>query len=224
MSMFVREPDGGVAMVLDVEESILLAQLAEQLTSVLTDASAVGIAGARMQDPAIARLLPDGYQDDEEAAADFRRFTSEGLLSGKVASALSVRSALVSGAGVGDDGELVAGDIPDEELSIRLDDETAWTWLRFLTDVRLTLAARLGIEDEDEDDSDDPDGPLGSYPAGAQDDDASDEDDEEYDDDSDDFRSRLTEPQNEPLMMAVYGWLGYLQESIVIAIDEPRDA
>ncbi|MGG7507917.1 DUF2017 family protein [Plantibacter sp. YIM 135249] len=233
MSVFVRESDGTVAMVLDIEEGGLIAQLADQLTAVLTDATAMGATDARTVDPAIARLLPDGYQDDDEAAAEFRRFTSEGLLSGKVATALAVRAALpgfgeVAGAdGVDDDtdGDLDAafeaivgtgtggadgagadGSRPaqfdgavfapdaDEEIIVRLDDETAWTWLRFLTDVRLTLAARLGIEDDDEDE-----GPF-----------------DEADDDEDEEASEDT-----PLMMAVYGWLGYLQESIVMAIDEP---
>ena len=231
MSVFVRESDGTVAMVLDIEEGGLIAQLADQLTAVLTDATAMGATDARTVDPAIARLLPDGYQDDDEAAAEFRRFTSEGLLSGKVATALAVRVALpgfgelagvdgvdddtdgdldeafeaIVGAGVGrGDGDGDAsrlagldgpGFVPDaeEEIVVRLDDETAWTWLRFLTDVRLTLAARLGIEDDDEDE--------GSI-------DEADDDDAEASEDT-------------PRMMAVYGWLGYLQESIVMAIDEP---
>jgi hypothetical protein len=34
-------------------------------------------------DPVLARLLPDGYRDDPEAAGEFRRYTESGLRSAK---------------------------------------------------------------------------------------------------------------------------------------------
>ena len=36
-------------------------------------------------DPVLARLLPDGYADDPEASAEFRRYTEESLRTAKVA-------------------------------------------------------------------------------------------------------------------------------------------
>src|SRR3984885_12529780 len=35
------------------------------------------------QDPGLARLLPDGYRDDPEAAGEFRRYTEPALRSAK---------------------------------------------------------------------------------------------------------------------------------------------
>ena len=35
------------------------------------------------EDPVLARLFPTAYPDDEEAAAEFRRFTEGGLRDGK---------------------------------------------------------------------------------------------------------------------------------------------
>src|SRR5215471_8482565 len=41
-------------------------------------------------DPVLARLLPDAYRDDPEAAGEFRRYTEQGLRSDKVAAAQTV--------------------------------------------------------------------------------------------------------------------------------------
>src|SRR5215831_4992308 len=45
-------------------------------------------------DPVLARLLPDAYRDDPEAAGEFRRYTEQGLRSGKVAAAQTVLATL----------------------------------------------------------------------------------------------------------------------------------
>ena len=39
----------------------------------------IGTATTAPEDPALARLFPDGYTDDAEACADFRRYTEPGL-------------------------------------------------------------------------------------------------------------------------------------------------
>jgi hypothetical protein len=83
------------------------------------------------EDPALRRLLPDAYRDDDEAAAEFRRYTDATLRGAKRADATAVRQGLASIAVMG------------ERV---LDDEQAQAWLRFLTDARLVLASRLGIE------------------------------------------------------------------------------
>jgi Domain of unknown function (DUF2017) len=85
-------------------------------------------------DPVLARLLPDAYSDDAEAAAEFRRYTEETLRSGKVASAQVVLASLPAGGG-----------------EVRLSEQECQQWLRALNDVRLALSVRLGITDEDED-------------------------------------------------------------------------
>lgn len=82
-------------------------------------------------DPAIARLLPNGYRDDPEAAAEFRRYTEPDLRSGKVAAARTVLATLPGNGG-----------------KVRLGREDAEVWLRALNDVRLALGVRLGITED----------------------------------------------------------------------------
>jgi hypothetical protein len=82
-------------------------------------------------DPVLARLLPDGYMDDPEAAQDFRRFTESGLRSAKVGSAQTLLETLPPGGG-----------------RVRLSAEQAEAWLRSLNDVRLALGVRLGVTDD----------------------------------------------------------------------------
>jgi Domain of unknown function (DUF2017) len=88
-------------------------------------------------DPVLARLLPDGYTDDPEASAEFRRYTEESLRTAKVASAQTVLASLPSGGG-----------------EVRLSEPECQQWLRALNDVRLALSVRLDITDENEDLSD----------------------------------------------------------------------
>ena len=85
-------------------------------------------------DPVLARLLPDGYSEDPDASAEFRRYTEESLRSGKVASAQTVLASLPPGGG-----------------EVRLSEPECQQWLRALNDVRLALSVRLGITDENED-------------------------------------------------------------------------
>ena len=85
-------------------------------------------------DPALARLLPDAYQDDPEASGEFRRYTEQGLRSGKVAAARTVLATL-----------------PPKGGRVRLSGPQAQAWLRALNDVRLALGVRLEVtEDFDE--------------------------------------------------------------------------
>jgi len=82
----------------------------------------------------LARLLPDGYRDDPEAAGEFRRYTEQGLRSGKVAAAQTVLDTLPAGGG-----------------RVRLRPEDAQAWLRSLNDVRLAIGTVLGITEDYED-------------------------------------------------------------------------
>ena len=83
------------------------------------------------EDPVLARLLPDAYGDDPEAAGEFRRYTEPGLRSGKVAAAQTVLATLPAGGG-----------------RVRLSAGDAEAWLRALNDVRLALGVVLGITED----------------------------------------------------------------------------
>jgi hypothetical protein len=82
-------------------------------------------------DPALARLLPDAYSDDPEASGEFRKYTEQGLRSGKAAAARTVLATL-----------------PPDGGRIRLSEPEAQAWLRALNDVRLALGTRLGVTDD----------------------------------------------------------------------------
>ena len=99
-------------------------------------------------DPVLARLLPDAYADDTEAAGEFRRFTEPDLRSGKVAAARTVLDTL-----------------PPEGGRVDLSGQDAQAWLRALNDVRLALGVRLSItEDHDQRTADlDPADPRSAY-------------------------------------------------------------
>jgi len=99
-------------------------------------AAAIGASGPTSppDDPVLARLLPDAYRDDPEAAGEFRRYTEQGLRSGKVAAAQTVLDTLPAGGG-----------------HVRLRPEDAQAWLRALNDVRLAIGTVLGITEDYED-------------------------------------------------------------------------
>ena len=139
---FWRRPDGGIAGSLDEHEDELLRQVFAQLLELLEPDGAdaadsdplaaalgIGTSTAPPDDPALARLFPAAYRDDDEAAADFRRYTEPALRAGKVA---ALRTAL----------ETLSG--PD----VSLNEEQAGAWLRALNDSRLVLAQRLGVTEE----------------------------------------------------------------------------
>lgn len=96
-------------------------------------------------DGVFGRLLPAAYREDDEAAAEFRRFTAPGLLDRKVRNAHILLNSLHT-----DPVDDVAATTPPadeapEPITIRLDPDVVQAWLRSLTDLRLTLADRLQI-------------------------------------------------------------------------------
>ena len=97
------------------------------------------------EDPVLARLFPTAYQDDDEAAAEFRRYTETALRDGKAAGAASIIDTLEDAG--------LPGELSEEGLviDVEIDQPTAETWLRTFTDLRLALATRLGVEEGDED-------------------------------------------------------------------------
>jgi Domain of unknown function (DUF2017) len=83
------------------------------------------------EDPVLARLLPDGYRDDPEAAGEFRRYTEPELRSGKQQAAQEMLDTL-----------------PDAGGRVQLTRDQAVAWLKALNDVRLALGVRLGVTEE----------------------------------------------------------------------------
>ncbi|MBW8871229.1 MAG: DUF2017 domain-containing protein [Leifsonia sp.] len=136
MTPFRRRRDGRVTASFAPEEAQLLRSLTEEAVEL---ARAAAHPENQLADPALGRLLPDAYPDDPEASAEFRRFTAAGLADRKERNAEVVRESLSQPA--------------DGTVKVILDDAQASAWLRTITDLRLVLAARLGIrEDGDEGD------------------------------------------------------------------------
>jgi hypothetical protein len=87
------------------------------------------------EDPVLARLLPDAYSDDPEAAGEFRKYTEPALRSAKYEVARQMLDTL-----------------PEAGGRIQLSHEAALSWLKALNDVRLALGVRLGVTEEFEED------------------------------------------------------------------------
>lgn len=116
------------------DTAALLGHDGEQTPGELSEAEQlarlVGMGGEveRPTDPALLRLLPDVDPDDPERSAEFRRLTDLDLRESKLA---NLRIALHS---LGASGR------------IELDGPAQRAWLTALTDVRLVVASRLGLE------------------------------------------------------------------------------
>ncbi|GAA2645428.1 MULTISPECIES: DUF2017 domain-containing protein [Streptomyces] len=156
---------GGAAIALDEIEISILRSLSVQLLELIgpgepepaEDADPLAALFAEgpsepPSDPALARLFPDAYGDPdgagdegvdpEETAArssEFRRFTENDLRARKREDALAVVRSL--------DGLAPAG---DGAAVLELSGELPLRWLGALNDLRLTIAARLDITEDDE--------------------------------------------------------------------------
>ncbi|MFA7265778.1 MAG: DUF2017 domain-containing protein [Candidatus Nanopelagicales bacterium] len=93
-----------------------------------------GLAPDPPDNPIAARLLPDGYRDDDEAALEFRRYTDDSLRTTKLADAEVMKAGLES-----------ATEDPDGRIEIELAE--ADHWVRAINDLRLALGVELGIAD-----------------------------------------------------------------------------
>lgn len=129
-------------------EALHLSQMTEQFRDLLeatTDASS---------DDAVARLVPEGYLDDDTAAREFRRLTERELLDRRHADAETVlgilRPTLPATPVAAGDPELT------EEIVVHASADDVNALLRTLSAIRLVLATRLGIQADDDHDSTDP--------------------------------------------------------------------
>ncbi|MEU1970596.1 DUF2017 family protein [Microbacterium sp. NPDC019599] len=128
-----------------------LARLVEQFAELLAETAEAG--EATPDDPAVARLVPDAYADDPDASREFRSLTQRELLDRRSTDAATVLATLHSAA----DPALADDEHTLTRMSIvELDPEALYAWLRTLAALRLVLASRLGIQDEDDHDDQDP--------------------------------------------------------------------
>jgi len=150
---------GGVVATFSGFEADLLRSLASQLVELLRNEVAAPTPTAdpleelldftgpttAPEDPVLARLFPSAYTDDEEAAGEFRRFTERTLRDGKARSAVQIIDTLEE---AGLPPELTEDGLT---IDVELDPGAAMSWMKSFTDIRLALATRLGVEDDDED-------------------------------------------------------------------------
>ncbi|GAA3770073.1 hypothetical protein GCM10022240_22990 [Microbacterium kribbense] len=130
-------------------EATHLADLIEQFRDLLQGSD--GAAGDVPTDPALARLFPDAYADDIDAARQFRELTASDLLAHRDEDARTVLASL-GDAREGPDGV----DDPRELIIVDLSPDDVEAWLRTLTSLRLVIASRLGIRTETDHDQTDP--------------------------------------------------------------------
>ncbi len=165
MRAFRTEPDGTISAEFTSDEVAILVELTGQLSELLRQAP--------HDDGALRRLLPDAYPDDRAASAEFRRFTSPALVDRKLATASAILTALRKSVEASAEMGATAG----TQTVLRLDTQAALSWLTAVGDLRLVIAARLGIADDGDE------GEPGS------------------------------------VMTEVYDWLGFVQGSLVDALD-----
>jgi hypothetical protein len=82
-------------------------------------------------DPVLARLLPDAYQDDPESAGEFRKYTESSLREAKKYFAQTLLDTL-----------------PPSGGRVRLTGDQARDWMRALNDVRLMFGVRLEVTED----------------------------------------------------------------------------
>jgi hypothetical protein len=136
---------GGASIVLDAGEVSILRSLVVQLLELVgpgpgaADADADPLAelfaegpSKPPEDPALARLFPDAYEEQADAS-EFRRFTENDLRARKRDDALSVVRCLDRG---------------DEPLD--LTPQESRQWLGTFNDLRLTIGAYLDITEDDD--------------------------------------------------------------------------
>jgi len=157
MSGFTRHRKSGKSLAtFSVFEADLLRSLASQLIELLRSESATPQSQDPLEelfnfdgptvapeDPVLRRFFPTAYTDDAEAAAEFRRYTENDLRSNKAAGAACIIDTL-------EEAGLPAQPEDGVYIDVELDPETAMTWMRSFTDMRLAIATRLGIQDGDE--------------------------------------------------------------------------
>lgn len=134
-------------------EADSLTDLVDQFLGLVVDATPEreGASDQRLaatDDPAVRRLLPAAYPDDATADRELRETTDAELLDRRADDARTVLAGLAL---VTDEDDQPG----DAVVDVPLDEAAGWAWMRTLTAIRLVIAARLGIEADDDGDHDD---------------------------------------------------------------------
>lgn len=146
-------PGGALRLRLDRDEADVLEQLIGQLIELLQSHSGttldpdplfasleVGGSSTLPEDPALARLFPDAFESSDDSAA-FRSLSEQGLVNRKLQDAIDVTTELgLSTQSTEDDGAV--------ETDITF--STMPAWVRTLTALRLAIAARIGLQREED--------------------------------------------------------------------------
>ncbi len=160
MQMFRRTRDGGVSVWLPPGEATLLRTLVVPVLDLLGETRGPGEAGrpetpggtaddldrllaeaveaaegaeapSIPDDPVLARLLPDAYTGDPEAADEFRKYTESSLREAKKYFAQTLLDTL-----------------PPSGGRVKLTGDQARDWMRALNDVRLMFGVRLEVTED----------------------------------------------------------------------------
>ena len=155
---------GSLRLGLTPQEAVLLISLIDSMTELLGPTAEptgdpleqlqnLGEQAAPPADPALLRLFPDAYRDDEDAAADFRRYTESGLRRLKADRLVVTRAVLA---------ELTTPDVAEDRAAVAdITRDKIPALLGALNDMRLVLGSRLDITDDEQDVTEfwDPDDP-----------------------------------------------------------------
>ena len=135
ISASFTEPEAQLLQAMLTDLDALLGSLDDTAASgddPLAELVGIGTATAAPADPALARLFPDGYTDDDAASADFRRYTQVGLRDARRTRIATALATLAAGA-------------PGRQV---LDAGAAQAWLGVLNDLRLVLGERLEVTED----------------------------------------------------------------------------
>ena len=116
------------------EERAVLRALPAQLRTLLIDGGDAGERNTDADDPALGRLFPPAYWDDEARNAEYRRLMHDDLVESKLAAAAVVEATVER---------------------TRLSEEELLAWMGALNDLRLVLGTRLGVTEDPADAPDD---------------------------------------------------------------------
>ena len=147
MEMFRPTRDGGASVRLSADEAMLLRALVLPVMELLGERGGEQNGPVDVlddlemllneevpptpEDPVLARLLPDAYQDDPAAAGEFRKYTESSLREAKKYFAQTLLDTL-----------------PPKGGRVRLTGDQARDWLRALNDVRLMFGVRLEVTED----------------------------------------------------------------------------
>ena len=127
----------GLDVVLEAGEAAVLTRLCQELTTLL-DSDSDSDDEAKRADPVLERLFPRAYLDptEEEAEAEWQRFSHDDLMDGRRRSIETV-------------GQTLAGAVERRgRMELTLTDEQSQAWLAVINDARLALGTRLEVTED----------------------------------------------------------------------------